>query len=96
MKKPGETMDIDQHAVAKKTFFRLLPLLFACYILAYLDRINIGFAAPTMNKDIGLTAYTFGLGAGMFFIGYFFLEVPSNLLLQRFGARRWIARIMAS
>jgi D-galactonate transporter len=89
-------MDVDHRAVAKKAFFRLVPLLFFCYILAYLDRINVGFAALTMNKDIGLTAYIFGLGAGMFFIGYFFFEVPSNLLLQRFGARRWIARIMVS
>ncbi len=89
-------MDVDHRAVAKKTFFRLVPLLFFCYILAYLDRINVGFAALTMNKDIGLTAYIYGLGAGMFFIGYFFFEVPSNLMLQRFGARRWIARIMVS
>jgi ACS family tartrate transporter-like MFS transporter len=83
-------------SITKRNFFRLLPLLFVCYIAAYLDRINIGFAALTMNKDIGLSAYTFGLGAGVFFIGYFIFEIPSNLILERVGARRWIARIMLS
>jgi len=75
---------------------RVLPLLIACYLLAYLDRINIGFAAVTMNRDLHLDAYHYGLGAGLFFWGYFFFEVPSNLMLERFGARRWIARIMFS
>jgi ACS family tartrate transporter-like MFS transporter len=73
-----------------------MPLLMACYLLAYLDRINIGFAAVTMNRDLGLDAYHYGLGAGLFFWGYFFFEVPSNLMLARFGARRWIARIMVT
>jgi MFS transporter, ACS family, tartrate transporter len=73
-----------------------MPLLMACYLLAYLDRINIGFAAVTMNHDLGLDAYHYGLGAGLFFWGYFFFEVPSNLMLERFGARRWIARIMVT
>jgi D-galactonate transporter len=73
-----------------------MPLLMGCYLLAYLDRINIGFAAVTMNKDLGLDAYHYGLGAGLFFWGYFFFEVPSNLMLERFGARRWIARIMVT
>jgi D-galactonate transporter len=73
-----------------------MPLLMGCYLLAYLDRINIGFAAVTMNHDLGLDAYHYGLGAGLFFWGYFFFEVPSNLMLERFGARRWIARIMVT
>ena len=78
----------------RTVFLRLMPLLMSCYLLAYLDRINIGFAALTMNRDLHLDAYHYGLGAGLFFWGYFFFEVPSNLLLARFGARRWIARIM--
>ena len=77
-------------------FLRVMPLLMACYLLAFLDRINIGFAAVTMNKDLHLDAYHYGLGAGLFFWGYFFFEVPSNLALERFGARMWIARIMVS
>jgi len=80
----------------RTVFVRLMPLLMACYLLAYLDRINIGFAAVTMNHDLHLDAYHYGLGAGLFFWGYFFFEVPSNLMLQRFGARRWIARIMVT
>jgi D-galactonate transporter len=80
----------------RTVFVRLMPLLMACYLLAYLDRINIGFAAVTMNHDLHLDAYHYGLGAGLFFWGYFFFEVPSNLMLQRFGAKRWIARIMVT
>lgn len=77
-------------------FMRLMPLLMACYLLAYLDRINIGFAAVAMNRDLHLDAYHYGLGAGLFFWGYFFFEIPSNLALQRYGARLWIARIMVT
>lgn len=80
----------------RTVFLRLMPLLMSCYLLAYLDRINIGFAALTMNRDLHMDAYHYGLGAGLFFWGYFFFEVPSNLLLDRFGARRWIARIMVT
>jgi MFS transporter, ACS family, tartrate transporter len=80
----------------RTVFLRLMPLLMSCYLLAYLDRINIGFAALTMNRDLHMDAYHYGLGAGLFFWGYFFFEVPSNLLLNRFGARRWIARIMVT
>ena len=78
----------------KKIYMRLLPFCFVLYFICYLDRVNIGFAALTMNRDIGLSAYVFGLGAGAFFWGYFILEVPSNLILEKVGARRWIARIM--
>ena len=74
--------------------WRLLPFLFLCYILAYLDRVNVGFARLQMQADLGLSDTAYGIGAGIFFIGYFFFEVPSNLLLRRVGARLWIARIM--
>jgi D-galactonate transporter len=75
---------------------RLIPFLIVCYFVAYLDRVNVGFAALTMNQDLGLSQTAFGFGAGIFFIAYFIFEVPSNLLLERFGARKWIARIMLS
>jgi MFS family permease len=67
-----------------------------CFLIAFLDRVNIGFAAFTMNKELNLTAEMFGFGAGIFFFGYFIFEVPSNLILERVGARRWLARIMIS
>jgi ACS family tartrate transporter-like MFS transporter len=75
---------------------RLLPFLFLLYIFNFLDRSNVGFAALQMNRDLGFSAAAFGLGAGIFFIGYSLFEVPSNLALVRVGARRWIARIMIS
>ena len=78
----------------RKAMWRLLPLLGLCYLLNYVDRVNVGFAALTMNSDLGLSAAAYGLGAGLFFIGYFFFEVPSNVILHRVGARIWIARIM--
>lgn len=78
----------------KKVAWRLLPLGILGYVVAYVDRSNISFAALTMNKDLGFTAYIYGLGAGIFFIGYLLFEIPSNLVLERVGARRWIARIM--
>jgi sugar phosphate permease len=79
-----------------KVDVRLLPFVFLCYILAYLDRVNVGFAKLQMLKDLGLSDAAFATGAGIFFIGYFFFEVPSNVLLKKFGARTWIARIMIS
>src|SRR5580700_6042263 len=77
-----------------KVAWRLVPFLMLCYFIAYLDRVNIGFAGASMSKDLGLSAGVFGGAAGIFFIAYFFFEVPSNLALDRFGARVWIARIM--
>ena len=77
-----------------KITWRLVPFLIVCYFIAYLDRVNVGFAKTTMIKDLGLTEAAFGGAAGIFFIAYFFFEVPSNLALDRFGARVWIARIM--
>lgn len=81
-------------ATYTKVTLRLLPLLFACYVVAYLDRVNVGFAKLQMLSDLQLSDKVFGLGAGIFFIGYFLFEIPSNLLLHRVGARLWIARIM--
>jgi D-galactonate transporter len=80
----------------RKVSARLIPFLIVCYFVAYLDRVNVGFAALTMNKDLGLTNAMFGFGSGVFFLAYFLFEVPSNLLLDKFGARKWIARIMFS
>ena len=85
---------VDEKVLMKKLFIRLTPLLMILYIVSYLDRVNVSFAALTMNKDLGLDAYTFGWGAGIFFIGYFIFEVPSNLMMARVGARIWIARIL--
>ncbi len=87
-------MDPQQEKILKKNAIRLLPILTLAYMINYLDRTNISFAALTMNKDIGLTAAQYGRGAGIFFLGYCLFEVPSNLALYRFGARLWIARIM--
>ena len=75
---------------------RIIPFLFLCYILAYLDRVNVGFAKLQMAKDLSLSDAAYATGAGLFFIGYFFFEVPSNVLLKKFGARVWIARIMVT
>ncbi len=79
-----------------RIYRRLVPLLFILLIINYLDRVNIGFAALRMNQDLGFSASVFGLGAGIFFIGYAVFEVPSNIMLHRFGARIWIARIMVT
>jgi MFS transporter, ACS family, tartrate transporter len=87
---------VNPDKTVKKVFVRLMPVLFISYILAYIDRINVGFAALKMNADIGISPYIFGLGAGVFFFGYFIFEIPSNLMLEKVGARRWIARIMVS
>ena len=86
---------IERRTMAK-VYLRLLPFCFVLYFICYLDRANISFASLTMNKDLGLTAYVYGIGAGAFFWGYFLLEVPSNLILEKVGARRWIGRIMIS
>ncbi|WP_081889690.1 MFS transporter [Caballeronia sordidicola] len=90
-----------QHAAlvasaSRKAMFRILPVLFLGYIFSYLDRTNVGFAALTMNRDLGLTSSEFGWGAGLFFVSYAIAEIPSNFALQRFGARRWLARIMVT
>src|SRR4051794_25860491 len=80
----------------RRVSWRLMPFLLLAYLICYIDRVNVGFASLQMNKAVGIDPKTYGLGAGIFFIGYFILEVPSNLALARFGARTWIARIMLS
>jgi sugar phosphate permease len=82
--------------IIRKVTLRVVPFLMLCYVVAYLNRVNLSFAALQMNKDLGLTATAYGLGAGLFFITYCLCEIPSNLLLHRYGASRWIARIMLS
>jgi MFS family permease len=80
----------------RKAARRLIPFLIVCYAVNFLDRVNVGFAALAMNEDLGFSPEVFGFGAGIFFVGYILCEVPSNLALQKFGARIWIARIMIS
>ncbi len=89
---PGPAMD----AIVHKITWRLIPILFISYCFNYLDRVNVSFAKLQMGQALGLDDAAFGLGAGMFFIGYFFFEIPSNLILERVGARMWIARIMVT
>ena len=93
--KPNAATDISTRTI-RKTQARLIPLLFLLYIVAFLDRINIGFAALTMNADLAITSAQYGLLAGIFFLGYFLFEIPSNLILHKVGARTWIARILVS
>jgi D-galactonate transporter len=93
---PDETMaGIEIRRIAySKVFWRIVPFLMLCYIVAYLDRVNVGFAKLEMSADLGFSETVYGLGAGIFFIGYFLFEVPSNVILHKVGARMWIARIM--
>lgn len=81
-------------ALYRKMRNRIIPILFICYILAYLDRVNVGFAKLQMQADLHMSDSVYGVGAGIFFIGYFFFEVPANVALQRIGARRWLGSIM--
>jgi ACS family tartrate transporter-like MFS transporter len=83
-----------EERVIRKIAWRLIPFLMLLYLIAFLDRINVGFAALTMNKDLGLTSQMFGLGSGIFFLGYFAFEVPSTVILHKVGARFWIGRVM--
>ncbi|ASV98813.1 MFS transporter [Paraburkholderia aromaticivorans] len=82
--------------VSRKLMLRIIPFVMLLYFVSFLDRVNVGFAAMTMNKAIGLSPTAFGLGGGLFFIGYFLFEVPSNLILHKVGARLWIARVMVT
>jgi MFS transporter, ACS family, tartrate transporter len=90
----GPAFTPEQERVLSKVLWRIVPFLLLCYIFAYLDRVNVGIASMTMNKDLGISPSQFGWSAGLFFFGYFLAEVPSNLALQHFGARKWIARIL--
>jgi MFS family permease len=89
------TASVTEDDVYNKVAWRTIPLLFLCYIAAYLDRVNVGFAKLQMQADVvDISDSVFGLGAGIFFLGYFIFEVPSNVLMEKVGARLWIARIM--
>jgi sugar phosphate permease len=96
MSTPGKPLQSaeGQKALYRKVVMRILPVLMFGYVLAYLDRVNIGFAKLQMQSDLHLSDAVYGLGAGIFFIGYFLCETPSNVIMARVGARRWIARIM--
>jgi MFS transporter, ACS family, tartrate transporter len=83
-------------ATLTKVLRHILPFLFICYVVNYLDRVNVGLAALAMNRDLGLSPSQFGWGAGLFFIGYFLFQIPSNLILQKIGARRWLAVIVVT
>ena len=89
----AQEKSLEEETYAKVTW-RLIPFLFICYVFAYLDRVNVGFAKLQMLSDLKFSETVYGLGAGIFFIGYFIFEVPSNIALHKFGARKWIARIM--
>jgi MFS family permease len=89
-----EALEGLRSSALRKNAWRMLPILTLAFMFNYIDRTSVGFAGLTMNKDLGLTATQFGWGAGVLFIGYCFFEIPSNLALHRFGARRWLARIM--
>jgi ACS family tartrate transporter-like MFS transporter len=87
---------VDENAIVRKITLRIIPFVFLLYIVSYLDRANIGYAALQMNKELALSSEAFGFISGIFFIGYFLFEVPSNVLLNKFGARVWIARILVT
>src|SRR5213079_3790303 len=87
---------ISETAIVSKLTRRLIPFMFLLYVVSYLDRINVGFAALQLNKALNFDPAVFGLGAGIFFIGYFIFEIPSNLIMERVGARIWMARILVT
>ena len=92
---PADSLaDERERRVFGQVIRRLIPFIFLCYVVAYVDRVNIGFAARQMQRDLGMSDAVYGFGAGLFFLGYFLFEVPSNLILERLGARVWMARIM--
>ncbi|MDS9877642.1 MFS transporter [Pseudomonas protegens] len=93
---PAALDDAALHSAYRKTAWRIIPLLILCYLVAYLDRVNVGFAKLQMLDDLKFSEAVYGLGAGIFFVGYLLFEIPSNIALHRFGARRWIARIMVT
>ena len=91
---PHAAPDAIGKAAMRKAFWRVLPLILVAYLFAYMDRVNVSFAAAAMNEDLAFSATVYGLGGGLFFLGYALFEIPSNMMLVRFGARTWIARIM--
>jgi ACS family tartrate transporter-like MFS transporter len=107
LKEPGSTTAVLQNSqtasfdavevgcsAIRKISYRIVPFLMLCYFVAFVDRVNVGFAALQMNKDLGLSASAFGLGGALFYVTYILLEIPSNVIMERVGARLWIARIM--
>lgn len=91
-----DSLALNQETTYRKVAWRIMPLLLVCYIVAYLDRVNVGFAKLQMMQALGFSDVIYGLGAGIFFVGYFLFEVPSNIILHKVGARLWIGRIMIS
>ena len=87
-------MDDVRAATLAKVTRRIIPFAFICYVVSYIDRVNIGFAAKELQRDLSLSDTAYGIGAGLFFLGYCLFEIPSNLILERVGARLWMARIM--
>src|SRR3569833_3029967 len=90
----AEPKQEQQDQVFAKCAGRLIPFIMLLYVANYLDRVNVGFAALTMNKDLGFSASVYGFGAGAFFLGYALLQIPANAILERVGARRWIFCIL--
>src|ERR1700730_16101227 len=90
---PAITED-DEHRLYRKVVYRIIPFIFVCYVLNYIDRVNVSFAKLQFQSDLSLTDASYGLGVGLFYVGYILFEVPSNLLLQKIGARKTITRIM--
>ena len=88
-------LDLEKRTI-RKVMLRIIPFIFVLYIISYLDRANISYAALQMNHELGLSSEAFGFASGIFFIGYFLFEVPSNMMLAKFGARVWIARILVT
>ena len=93
---PAPTPSTIEATTIRKLRMHIIPFVFILFVIAYIDRINIGFAALTMNRELAVTSQQYGFLAGIFFLGYFVFEIPSNLLLHKIGARVWIARILVS
>ena len=89
----AERPEAGRRALAQVTR-RLVAFSFICYVVAYIDRVNVSFVSTILQQELGLSNQAYGFGAGLFFLGYFLFEIPSNLILEKVGARRWIARIM--
>src|SRR5438128_5501707 len=93
---PNTSVPQASERARRRIMLRIVPYIFFLYIIAFLDRVNVGYAALEMTKALGFSAKVYGLGAGIFFIGYFLLEIPGTLIVEHWGARRWISRIMIS
>ena len=83
-----------EEATYRRVTWRLVPFLFVCYVFAYVDRVNVGFAKLQMQQDLSMSDAVYGAGAGIFFLGYFLFEIPANMLMQRLGASLWLGPIM--